>query len=119
MVDFDVILGIDWLHSDYASIDCRLRIVHFQFANKPILEWKGCSLAICRFSSYLKARYIISMGYLYHLVRVMNSYSKTPTLESVALVNEFPEVFREDLPRIPLKREIYFAIDPLIFFLRT
>ena len=45
MVDFDVILGIDWLHSDYASIDCRLRIVHFQFANKPILEWKGSRLS--------------------------------------------------------------------------
>ena len=38
MVDFDVILGMDWLHSCYASVDCRTRIVRFQFPNEPILE---------------------------------------------------------------------------------
>ena len=29
MVDFDIILGMDWLHSCYASIDCRTRVVKF------------------------------------------------------------------------------------------
>ncbi|XP_004229093.2 uncharacterized protein [Solanum lycopersicum] len=29
IVDFDVILDIDWLHSCYASIDCRTRVVTF------------------------------------------------------------------------------------------
>mgnify|MGYP003624051582 CR=1 FL=1 len=41
MLDFDVILGMDWLHSCYASIDCRTRVVKFQFPNESILEWKG------------------------------------------------------------------------------
>ncbi|KAH0646574.1 hypothetical protein KY284_034458 [Solanum tuberosum] len=27
MVDFDVILGMDWVHAYYASIDCRTRVV--------------------------------------------------------------------------------------------
>ena len=38
MVDFDVILGMDWLHSSYASVNCRTRIVRFQFPDEPILE---------------------------------------------------------------------------------
>ena len=45
MEDFDVILGMDWLHSCYALFDCRIRIVRFQFLDEPILEWKGSSLA--------------------------------------------------------------------------
>lgn len=44
MVDFDSILGIDWLHSCYATSDCRTRKV-FYFPNKPVIEWEGSSLA--------------------------------------------------------------------------
>ena len=41
MFNFDVILGMDWLHDCFASIDCGTRIVKFNFPNEPILEWKG------------------------------------------------------------------------------
>ena len=91
MVDFDVILGMGWLHSCYASVDCRTRIVRFQFPDEPILEWKGSSLApMGRFISYLKARKMISKDYLYHLVRVKDSTLETPSLESAPVVCEFP-----------------------------
>ena len=111
MVEFDVILGMDWLHSWYASVDCRTRIFHFQFPEEPILECKGSSLMpMGRFISYLKARKIISKGYLYHLVRVKDSSSETPTLESAPVVCEFPELFQEDLPGVPPEREIDFGI---------
>ncbi|KAH0743127.1 hypothetical protein KY290_031120 [Solanum tuberosum] len=112
MVDFDVILGMDWLHSCYASVDCRTRIVRFQFPDEPVLEWMGSSLAPAgRFISYLKARKMISKGYLYHLVRVKDSSFETPTLESVPVVDEFPEMFPEDFPGVPSEREINFGID--------
>ena len=26
MLDFDVILGMDWLHACFASFDCRIRV---------------------------------------------------------------------------------------------
>ena len=29
LVEFDVILGMDWIHAYYASIDCRTRVVKF------------------------------------------------------------------------------------------
>ena len=38
MLDFDVILGIDWLHACFASIDRRTRAVKFNFPNKPVLD---------------------------------------------------------------------------------
>ncbi|KAG5574127.1 hypothetical protein H5410_063893 [Solanum commersonii] len=57
MVDFDVILGIDWLHACYASIDYRTRVVKFQIPNEPVIEWSSSStVPRGRFISYLKAR---------------------------------------------------------------
>ena len=38
MVDFDIILGMDWFHACFSSIDCRTRVVKFNFPNEPILE---------------------------------------------------------------------------------
>lgn len=34
MVYFDVILGMDWLHSCYAFLDCRTHKVVFKFSNE-------------------------------------------------------------------------------------
>ena len=36
--DLDVILGMVWLHDFFAPIDCRTRVVKFNFPNEPILE---------------------------------------------------------------------------------
>ena len=111
MVDFDAILGMDWLHPYYVSVDCRTRIVCFLFPQEPILEWNGSSLApMGRFISYLKAKKMISKGYLYVIVPVKSSSLETQTLKSVPVVCKFPEVFPEDLQRVPLEREIVFGI---------
>lgn len=64
-----------------------------------------------QFISYLKARRIISTGYVYHLVPVKDLSFEALTHELVLLVNEFPEVFREDLPRVPPQRKIDIRID--------
>ncbi|XP_070041031.1 uncharacterized protein [Nicotiana tomentosiformis] len=39
MVEFDVIMGMDWLASCYANIDCRSKMVRFQFPGSQF--WSG------------------------------------------------------------------------------
>jgi len=41
MVDFDVIMGMDWLYSCFSKLDCRTTTVRFQFPIEPVIEWKG------------------------------------------------------------------------------
>ena len=41
MLDFDVILCVDWLNGCFASIDCRRRVMKFNFQNEPILDGRG------------------------------------------------------------------------------
>ena len=41
MVDFDVILEMDWLYVCFPSISCRTEVVKFNFPNETLLDWKG------------------------------------------------------------------------------
>ncbi|XP_070057844.1 uncharacterized protein [Nicotiana tomentosiformis] len=84
MVDFDVIMGMDWLYKCYAIFDCRAKVVKFEFPNESVREWKG-NIAEPRgkFISYLKAKKMITKGCTSHLVRVIDT--------TVPIVNEFSD----------------------------
>ena len=53
MHDFDVILGMDWLHSCYACINCRNRVVRFRFPNGEELVLEGYNSRNRYIQSYL------------------------------------------------------------------
>ncbi|XP_049397344.1 uncharacterized protein LOC125861504 [Solanum stenotomum] len=107
MVDFDVIMGMDWLASCYATIECRTKLVHFHFPKEAVLEWKGnIGAPSGKFISYFKAKKMMSKGYICQLVRVRNIDADPPTLQSVLVVNEFPE----DLSGLPPEREVEFVM---------
>lgn len=56
MVNFDIILGMNWLHSCYAFLDCRTCRVMFQLLNESVIIWEGHSVVTKgRFISYFKA----------------------------------------------------------------
>ncbi|KAF3658963.1 60S ribosomal protein L7a [Capsicum annuum] len=89
-------------------------IIAQRFPNEPILEWRDSTSALKgQLISDLRARKMISKGCVYHLIRVQDSRSETTTLESISVACEFPDVFPEDLLRIPSEREINFGIDLL------
>ncbi|XP_033509762.2 uncharacterized protein [Nicotiana tomentosiformis] len=112
MVDFDVIMGMDCLSSCYVMLDCRAKIVKFQFPNEEVLDWKGSSASLVgKFISYLKAQRMISKGCLAYLAHIINPESEPPALQSVPVVREFLEVFPYDLLGLPPKRIIDFGID--------
>ncbi|XP_019251201.1 PREDICTED: uncharacterized protein LOC109230128 [Nicotiana attenuata] len=84
MVDFDVIMGMDWLYKCYAILDCRAKVVKFEFPNESVREWKG---------------------------NVAKPRIKVASIQSVPIVNEFPDIFPDELLGIPPDRVIDFGID--------
>ena len=112
MVDFDVILGMDWLYPYHAILDCHAKTVTLALPDLPRLEWRGTSGHCTRsVISYVKARHMVEKGCLAYLAYVHDSSAEAPSIDYVPIVREFPEVFPSDLPGMPPDRDIDFCID--------
>ncbi|XP_055826359.1 uncharacterized mitochondrial protein AtMg00860-like [Solanum dulcamara] len=65
-MEFDIIMGMDWLASCLATVDCRNKVVRFQLQGEPIVEWLGNTVSLKgTFISYLKASKMIRKGKRY------------------------------------------------------
>ncbi|XP_070034834.1 uncharacterized protein [Nicotiana tomentosiformis] len=112
MVDFDVILGIDWLSSWHAILDCHSKAVTLAMLGLPRIEWRGSlDYVPSRVISYLKAQRMFGKGCLSNLAFVRDVSAHTPTIDSVSVVQDFPDVFPADLLGIPPDMDIDFGID--------
>ncbi|XP_070045852.1 uncharacterized protein [Nicotiana tomentosiformis] len=92
MVDFDVILFMDWMLPYHAILDCHAKMATFAMRGLPRLEWRGTpgqssSMVI----SYVKARRMVGNGCLAYLAYVHISSAEVPSMDSVPVVREFPE----------------------------
>ncbi|WRX16069.1 hypothetical protein QQP08_008556 [Theobroma cacao] len=96
ILGFDVILGMDWLASCYANVDCYRKLVKFKFSGKP-------SFVIYGHSSHLVDSVMAT------ITREVQSEERN--LAATPVVNEFEDVFPEELPGLPPKKKIEFCID--------
>ncbi|XP_070665153.1 uncharacterized protein [Malus domestica] len=114
IVDFDMILGADWLHYNRAHIDCYGKSVTFYRPGLPEVTFVGDRNGVRHgVISAMRARKLLSkgcQGYLAHVV--LNDVAST-SIEEVGVVRHYPDVFPDDLPGLPPDREVEFAIDLL------
>ncbi|GJS37034.1 putative reverse transcriptase domain-containing protein [Tanacetum coccineum] len=103
---FDVIIGMDWLAKYHAVIVCAEKIVRIPFGDEILIvrgdessNKHGTRLNII---SYTKAQEYLTKGCHVFLANITatkdEDKSKEKRLEDVPVVQEFPEVFSEDLP---------------------
>ncbi|XP_070057168.1 uncharacterized protein [Nicotiana tomentosiformis] len=87
MVDFEVILGMDWFSPYHAILDCYAKTVTLAMPELPRIEWRGSF--VCTYSrvvSFLKARHMVEKGCLASLAFVQDNTAETPALDSVPVV---------------------------------
>ncbi|XP_070005553.1 uncharacterized protein [Nicotiana sylvestris] len=103
---------MDWLSPYHAILDCHAKTVTLALLQLPHLEWRGTPSHSTRsVISYVKAQYMVEKGCLAYLAYVRDSKAEVPSIDSVHVVHEFPEVFPSDLPGMPPDRDIDFCID--------
>ena len=85
----DVIIGMDWLSQHDGHIGCAEKVVHLTNPDgmQVIFHTRGSGPDPMVFSM------------------------KAKSLEEVLVVNEYPDVFHEELPVMPPDRDIEFVID--------
>ncbi|GJV65192.1 hypothetical protein Tco_1476020 [Tanacetum coccineum] len=93
---FRCYIGMDWLAKYQAVILCAEKIVRIPWKNKTLI--------------------IHGVSYLYGHVTtkmrlVKDKIGEEKRLENVPIVQDFPEVFPEDLPGLPPTRQVEFQID--------
>ena len=112
LLEFDVILGMDWLAAYHATLDCHLKMVKFDPPGEPSFLVQGDrSVAPYNLISALGARKLLRKGCQGFLAIVRDVEAQEVSLEDVPVVNEFPDVFPEELPGLPPERDIEFCID--------
>ena len=91
----DVILGMDWLTKHKGMIDCAKKAVRLTPTNGKEIEFTAEAL-------------ITPKGAVNKVV--LNQLDVEST-EGIRVVEEFPDVFPEELPGMPPDRDIEFVID--------
>ncbi|KAL0557001.1 hypothetical protein IC582_005519 [Cucumis melo] len=111
---FDVILGMDFLFTHYASMNFHRKEVTFRKPGSTEVVFRGerkiipTSLILA-----LKATKLLRKGstaFLAHVVEVQEEKLKP---KDVSIVNEYLDVFPVDLPGLPPDREVEFTIELL------
>ncbi|XP_070026055.1 uncharacterized protein [Nicotiana sylvestris] len=106
MIDFKVILGMDWLSPYHVVLDCHAKTISLAMPGLPRLEWKGSTVdTSSRAISFLKARHMVEKGCLAYLAYVRDAIAESPMIDSVPVVREFADVFPSDLQELKELKE--------------
>ena len=108
--DFDMILGMDWLVRYGATIDCRKKMVTFEPEGEDPFVFVGAVHGPrIPMISALRARDLLQGGCIGFLASVVDTTRVSPG--ETRLVCKFLDVFPEDMPGLPPRREIQFVIE--------
>ena len=110
--EFDLILGMDWLSTHRAIVDCGQKTVVLRCSDQTEVIVQGIgSSALSNVISAIQARRFMRKGCETFLAMVLDSKRGQVDVEKIPVVRDFPDVFPEELPSIPLEREVDLAIE--------
>ncbi|XP_070045382.1 uncharacterized protein [Nicotiana tomentosiformis] len=112
MIDFDIILSMDWLSPYHAILDCHTKMMTLAISGLTRLKWRETHRhSTSRVISYVKARHMAGKGCLAYLAYIFDSSVEATSMDSVLVVHAFLEVFPTNLLGMPPDRDIDFYFD--------
>ena len=110
--EFDVILGMDWLSRHQVVVDCKMKRVTLRTpSGEEVTFISKRSNHLFNVTSATTAKTMVRKGCEAYLAYVIDTKKAEPSLSDIPTVSGYPDVFPEELPRLPPQREIEYAID--------
>ncbi|XP_021984855.1 uncharacterized protein LOC110880686 [Helianthus annuus] len=109
--EFKMIVGMDWLARHHVEINCDNKIMLVQAPSGRQLSIQGERNVETKLCTLVQAFKYVLNGSRAYLAYVVDARQTLPKLEDVEIMNEFPDVFPEELPGLPPEREIEFRIE--------
>jgi hypothetical protein len=108
---YDLIIGMDWLASHRALVDCfAKRVLCVDDEGRPV-EIQGVQRKLLlRFISTMKVKRCLRQGFRLYVVEALNE-RRGPSLDQYLVLLEFKDVFLNEFPGLPPERELDFTID--------
>ena len=108
ILDFDVILGMDWLTTHQIIIDCDSKRITAYTRDRIRVTFQGDKHDALPHIVYDSRWHGQLMGWLASLTL---EDEVIPELDLPRVVSEYKDVFPDDLPALPLHRDVDFCIE--------
>ena len=103
---------MDWLTKHRAIVDCGQKTIVLRCSDQFEVIIQGIkSSVMSNVISAKQARRFIRKGYEAFLALILDSKRGQVDVEKIPVVRDFPDVFPEELPSIPLEREVDLFIE--------
>ena len=110
--ELDLILGMDWLSKHRAIVDYGQKTVVLRCFDQTEVIVQGIgSSVMSNVISTMQSRRFMRKGCETFLAVILDSKRGQVDVEKIPVVREFLDVFPEELPGIPLEREVDLAIE--------
>ncbi|GKC03278.1 putative reverse transcriptase domain-containing protein [Tanacetum coccineum] len=109
---FDIVIGMDWLDKYDVNILCSQKLVWVvNPQRREIIIYGDRREGDFKLCSVMKAMRYLSRGCYAFIAHVIDTNFEKKSVEDVLIVNEFLDVFPEDLLGISPERKVEFRID--------
>eukprot|EP00253_Pinus_taeda_P021744 PITA_21744 len=109
---YDILIGMDWLEKHWSLVDCKTKIIYFRDHLGNRKEMQGIKRPVqvrpIKANQLVKCIrkgcqvYAIQVGYA-------DSKDKKAILNNIPVIQEFTDVFPEEIPGLPLRTNIDFT----------
>eukprot|EP00253_Pinus_taeda_P012645 PITA_12645 len=111
---YDILIGMDWLEKHWSLVDCKTKIIYFRdhLGNRKEMQGIKRPVQVRQITANQLVKCIRKGCQVYAIqVGYADSKDKTAILNTIPVIQEFIDVFPEEIPGLPPRRNIDFTIE--------